>query len=192
MLQSGLHYQMQECFPNVSFSDCNLWFCGNIYAVIFLSAVQRHLERKRAGKWILKACDTGQMLPKLNIPLLMYICTDEDGNVTHFLPVVKCTLICCATQSEPQSIFRPLWRQALNWLDVGEKADWLARVMFTLCCLYVVFQNGSWWELNITHWKSKYRGILGPSSWSLHNVADGPPSVWKYLFQCLVNAESNI
>lgn len=138
-------------------SDCKRLFRGNIFA-----AAQRCLERLRAGEWTLKACNTGQMLPKLNITLLMYICRDEHGNVTHFLPVVKCTLICCSTQSEPRSIFRPLWRQALNWLDVGEKADWLAGGMFTLCCLYVVLQNGSWWELNITHWKCKYRGILGP------------------------------
>lgn len=60
------------------------------------------------------------------------------------------------------NLFSGLWTQALNWLDGGEKADWLAGAMFTLRCLYVVFQDGSWWVLSVTRWKSKYRGILGP------------------------------
>lgn len=120
----------------------------------------RDVKRERGQGMDSKS--VGQMLPKLNIPHLMYICRDEDGNLPHSLPVVKCTLICCATQSEPQSIFRSLWRRALNWLDGGEEAAWLAGVMFTLRCLYVVFQIGSWRQLNVTHWRSKYRGILGP------------------------------
>lgn len=154
---------LSKSYINLRLSDCNLWFR---YAETFLLGLFKHSagtlrERERAGKWTLKAYYAGQMLPKLNIPLLMYICRDRDGNATHFLPVVKCTLICCATQSEAQSI-SGLWRQALNWLDGGEKADWLAGEMFTLHCLYVVLQDGSWWGLNVARWKSKYRGIWGP------------------------------
>lgn len=66
------------------------------------------------------------------------------------------------------NLFRGLWRRALNWLDGGEKADWLATAMFTLCCLYVVSLDGSWGELNVTRWSSKYRGIRTSRAAGVH------------------------
>lgn len=116
---------------------------------------------------------------KLNIPLLTYICTDKDWKATHFLPVVKCTLhLLCHTKRS--SIYFQASKEALNWLDGREKADWLAGA--SLCCFYVVFQDGYWWELNVTCWKSKYRGIF---SLSPHILADGPRCDWKYLVSML-------
>lgn len=114
-----------------------------------------------------------------------------DGNAAHFLPVVKCTLICCHTKLA-SLYFQSSLRQALNWLDRVEKADWLARVMFALCCLYVVFQDGSWWELNLARWRVSEGVSQAAHSWNSRNVADGAASDWKYWLQWWVKAQTNI
>lgn len=110
---------------------------------------------------------------------VQYICTDKDWKASHFLPVVKSThhLLCHTNQS---SIYFQASEEALNWLDGREKADWLAGA--SLCSFYVAFQDDYWWELNVTWWKSKYRGIF---SLSPHILPDGPHSDWKYFVSML-------
>lgn len=122
----------------------------------------------------------------------MYIFRNTDGNAAHFLPVVKCTLICCATQSEERSIFRPLKAstQLIGWGRKGWLTG-LSNVYFilSLCCLLR-------WLMVEAQRQAVERANTGESSvqssWSPHNMADGPPPDWKHLFYCRLQVTSEM